>query len=167
MDAISLILKHFWLAAILITGINWLMFKRRAQKHIMENRQLEAGYATLLKGYLLWMNIPWIVMGLGCTVGGVPSAWHYLRPRDGNPYVLAWFGSVFLLWIAGTFWLFFRGGAETLARHPGAVELRYGFKRKEITNPAMIKALWLLCLIGGIIGVAAIWTMGISLPDVG
>ncbi|MGD9366823.1 MAG: hypothetical protein PVH87_14070 [Desulfobacteraceae bacterium] len=82
-----------------------------------------------------WMNIPWIVMGFGCTVGGVPSVWHYFRPSDGNPFVLAWFGSVFFLWIAGTIWLFFQNGAETLAKHPGAIEFRIGFKRKEVSNP--------------------------------
>ncbi len=164
MEAFNLLSKYFWCVAIIITAINWLMFRRRAQKHIIVNQQLEKGYTTLIRGYLLWMNVPWIVMGLGCTVGGVPSVWHYFRPKDGNPYVLAWFGSVFFLWAAGTFWLFFKNGAETLARYPGVIEFRYGLKRKDIANPVMIKALRLLCLAGGIIGVTAMWAMDIPLP---
>jgi len=104
-------------------------------------------------------------MGFGCTIGGIPSVWHYFRPRDGNPFVLAWFGSVFFLWIAGAFWLFIKDGAKTLAKHPGAIEFRIGFKRKDISNPTMIKALWLLCLAGGIIGVVMMWIMDIPLPN--
>ena len=157
--------KYFWLIAIIVTGINWLIFRKRAQKHMKENPQLAEGYAALFRGYIVWMNIPWVVMGIGCTVGGVPSVWHYFRPRDGNPYVLAWFGSVFFLWVLGTFWLFFRDGAETLVRHPGAMEFRYGLKSKDITNPILIKALWLLALAGGIVGVVVMWVMDIPMPN--
>lgn len=165
MKFFSLMAKYFWLIAIAVTCINWFSFKKRVQKHIAENQQLAEGYEALLKGYLVWMNIPWIVMGFGCTIGGVPSVLHYFRPRDGNPFVLAWFGSVFFLWIAGTFWLFFKNGAETLAKHPGAIEFRTGFKGKHISNPTMIKALWLLCLVCGIIGFVILWTKNIPPPN--
>lgn len=113
------------------------MFRKRAQEHIGKNPQLKEGYAALFRGYLFWMNLPWVIMGIGCTVGGIPSVWHYFRPRDGNPYVLAWFGSVFFLWVLGTFWLFLKSGAEMLAGHPGAIELRYGVKRKDLANPRL------------------------------
>jgi hypothetical protein len=165
MNPFILISKYFWLIAIMVTGINWVMFRKRAQKYIKEKPELKEGYEALFRGYLLWMNIPWMVMGLGCTVGEVPSAWHYFRPRDGNLYVLAWFASVFFLWVFGTFWLFFRGGAETLARHPGAIEFRYGFKIKGITRPVVIKAFWLLALTGGIVGVVLMWYMDIPTPN--
>ena len=148
----------------MVTGINWLVFRKRAQEHIEENPQLEEGYKALFRGYLLWLNIPWMVMGIGCTVGGIPSVWHYFRPRDGNPYVLAWFGSVFFLWVFGTFWLFFRDGAETLARHPGVMKFGYGLKSKGITSPALIKAIWLLVLAGGIVGAVVIWSTEIPIP---
>ena len=104
--------RYFWVVAIIVTGINVAILKARSIRHIKANPELSDGYATILRGYLIWMNIPWIVMGIGCTVGGVPTGLHYFRPQDGNPYVLAWFASVFMLWIAGTYWLLFRGGAE-------------------------------------------------------
>jgi len=157
--------RFFWLIAIVVTGINFLIFKKRSQKHILENPELAKGYASLFRGYLFWLNIPWVIMGLGCTIGGIPSVWHFFRPRDGNPYVLAWFGCVFALWIIGTFWLFFRKGAETLARYPGAVEIYYGWKRKEITNPMWIKIIWLLALAGGIFGVVMMWFMEIPISN--
>lgn len=165
MNLFVLISEYFWVFAIIVTFINWAMFRKRAQKHIDENPELKEGYEALFRGYIVWMNIPWVVMGIGCTVGGVSSVWHYFRPRDGNPYVLAWFASVLLLWVSGTFWLLFRGGAEKLVRHPGAMGFRYGFKSKDITNPTLIKSLWLLALIGGVIAAVAMWSMDIPIPD--
>ena len=165
MELFAFISKYFWLVAIVFTAINFLIFKRRSEKHIKENPELAKGYSALFRGYLFWINVPWIIMGIGCTIGGVPSVWYYFRPRDGNPYVLAWFGSVFTLWILSTFWLFFRGGAEILANHPGMLEFNYGLKRKEITNPTWIKVLWLLALAGGILGVAFIWSIEIPIPN--
>jgi hypothetical protein len=165
MNPFVLISEYFWVIAIIVTFINWAMFRKRAKKHIDENPELKEGYEALFWGYIVWMNIPWVVMGIGCTVGGVSSVWHYFRPRDGNPYVLAWFASVFLLWVSSTFWLLFRGGAEKLIRHPGAMEFRYGFKSKDITNPTLIKSLWLLALIGGVIAAVAMWSMDIPIPN--
>jgi len=165
MNPFVLISEYFWMIAIIVTFINWTMFRKRAKKHIDENPELKEGYEALFRGYIVWMNIPWVVMGIGCTVGGVSSVWHYFRPRDGNPYVLAWFASVFLLWVSSTFWLLFRGGAEKLVRHPGAMEFRYGFKSKDITNPTLIKSLWLLALIGGVIAAVAMWSMDIPIPN--
>ena len=165
MEPFGFISKHFWLIAIIVTGINWLMFRKRAQKYIEEKPELRDGYETLFRGYLFWMNIPWVVMGIGCTLGEVPSVWHYFRPQDGNPYVSAWFACVFFLWVLGTFWLFFRGGAETLARHPGATNFSYGFKIKDTTSPVVIKAFWLLTLIGGIISFVLVWYMDIQTPN--
>lgn len=158
--------KYFWFVAIVITVINALIFKKKSKQYIQENPKLEEGYSFLFRGYLFWLNIPWIIMGIGCTTGGVPSVWHYFRPKDGNPYVLAWFGSVFVLWILGTIWLFFKGGAEMLSTHPGALIMHYGFKTKAVTNPRSIKIFWLLALAGGIFGVAIMWLMDIPLPKI-
>jgi hypothetical protein len=165
MELFGLISKYFWVIAIIVTGINWVMFRKRARKRIHENPSLKEGYEALFRGYLIWLNLPWVVMGIGCTVGGVPSVLHYFRPRDGDPYVLAWFASVLFLWVFGTFWLLFRGGAESLARHPGAVEFRYGLKSKDITSPAWIKAFWLLALTGGVVGFVVMWSMDIPIPN--
>ncbi len=164
MEPFDLISKYFWLAFIPVSGINFIIFRKRAEKYIREDPQLAEGYATLFRGYLFWTNIPWIVMGIGCTIGGVPSIWHYFRPRDGNPYVLAWFGSVFFLWIMGTFWLFFRDGAETLARHPGLIQFHLGFKSGDVTSSVLIKVFWVLALAGGIFAVVAMWRMDVPVP---
>ncbi len=164
MEPFALVSRYFWLIAIMVTGINGLIFRIKTRKYIEEDPRLEEGYAALFRGYIVWMNIPWVVMGVGCTVGGVPSFWHYFRPRDANPYVLAWFGSVLLLWVLGTFWLFVNNGAETLASHPGAMVFRCASKSKDITNPMLIKAVWLLTLACGIVAAAIMWFVDIPIP---
>jgi hypothetical protein len=164
MEIFALISKYFWVVAIIVTMINLLIFRKRGQKHIQDNPHLEEGYTSLFRGFLLWMNIPWIVMGIGCTFGGVPTVWNYFRPRDGNPHVLAWFVTIFFLWILGTFWLFFRDGAEKLVRHPGALEFWCGLKKKDITNPVLIKTLWLLALVFGVVGFVLMWYLEFPLP---
>ncbi len=153
----DIISRFFWVLAIAVTFANVAFFKRRSVRQIKVNPDLSEGYAKLLRGYVFWLNIPWVVMGIGCTIGGVPTVWHYFRPSDGNIYVLAWFGAVFLLWILGTYWLLFQGGAEMLVKHPGAF-------RTDINSPTIIKLLWLACLAGGVVGVIFMWTMNIPVP---
>ena len=98
--------------------------RARSRRHVAEDPSLAAGYRKLLCGVLIWGNVPWIIMGLGCLVGGVPSVFHYARPRDGNPFVWAFFASGLLILALGTYWLFAAGGAEMIIRHPGLVEHR-------------------------------------------
>lgn len=125
-----------------------------------QDPSLKAGYDKLIRGYLFYNSLPWVVMGLGSVLGGVPSVWHYLKPREGNPFVLSWFVTVFCLVGFRTFWLFFWGGAEMLSRHPGFIM----FGGKEITSPTLIKTLWLLGLMGAILGVVLMWFVFADFP---
>lgn len=58
------------------------------------------------------MITPWLVMGVGIVFGGVPGLWNYLRPQDLNPYVWAWYLSVFGLACGFAYWVIFRDGAQ-------------------------------------------------------
>ena len=89
-------------------------------------------------------------MGVGVLVGGVPSVFHFMNPRSGDPYVSAWLGSVVLLWILGSHWMFGRRGAEQLVRHPGLI-------RPPFNSVGAIKALWIASVAGGIIAIAVIY----------
>ena len=160
-----ILLKHFWLIAIIVTFANILFFRQNANKHIAENPQLKEGYDALIKGMLFWLSLPWVVMGIGCTVGGVPSVFYYFRPKDGNLFVLAWFATIFAIWAIGFVWIFFKGGADALAKYSGMIVMRTGFQKKEIKNPAMIKLLWILMLAGGIAGVSMMWFADIPIPQ--
>ncbi|MDS4020830.1 MAG: hypothetical protein RKR03_10065 [Candidatus Competibacter sp.] len=152
---LSILLKYFWLIPIIVTGINGAIFWKRAQKHINENPELKEGYEKLFHGYLVWINIPWVVMGIGCTIGGIPSVEYYLRPQDGNPYVLLWFATLFLLIVFASFWLFFRDGADKLVRYP--VFMAFAGGSKNITNPALIKIFWLFGLACMVIAIIVVY----------
>jgi hypothetical protein len=128
-------------------AVNAATMRSRVRRDVREHPELAAGYSTLIRGFVFWGTIPWVVMGAGVLFGGVDSVDAYFRPRDGNPYVLAFFGTIFLVWILATYWLFFRGGAEML------VEYR-AFFGKDLKSPVYVKLFWLLCLAGGILGVA-------------
>jgi hypothetical protein len=158
MDPFDIAERWFWAIAIAMTFVNVLMIRFRAKRHIRENPDLATGYSTIIRGLAIWGNIPWIVMGIGCLFGDVPSVWHFLRPSDGNPFVLAFFVSVFVIWILGSIWLFFRNGAELLVRHPGVLNM-------DFKDPLMLKLMWCVCLAGGIAGVIMVFTQNIPLPD--
>jgi hypothetical protein len=133
-----------------LTCINLLCLKFRSRQQIRERPGLADGYQRLIRGYLFWMNLPWIVMGIGLELGGLPSVFSYFRPRDGNPFVLAFFFVVFALWILGFWWLFFARGAEFLVEYPGAL---HGFPH----SPTFMRVSFCLGVVGGIVGVLFMW----------
>lgn len=141
--------RYFWAIAIVITAINAAILKHRSKQHIQEEPELAKGYDQLILGFFFWTNIPWVVMGVGSTVGGVPSVFHYFRPRDGDPFVIAWWVSVFILWILSFYWIFLAKGAEKLAKYRMLICSSFG-KAGYVTNPTVVKLLVLLMLAGGI-----------------
>lgn len=140
----TLLFRYGWLVCILVTCANGAVWWQRAKPRIAENPALEDGYRSLIRGWIIYGNIPWLVMGLGIMTGSVPSIFHFFNPRNG-PFVLAFYATVIALWIACFYWLFFRSGAEALITYPGLLNLPGG-------KPWMVKAYFLLCLAGGIIG---------------
>ncbi len=140
--------KYFWVLFIGATLINAAIARAKAQNQIKADPSLAEGYRRLLRGFVFWMNLPWVAMGILCMTGLVPTMYHFGRPLE-NPFVLGWYGLMFLLWGALAFWVFYQGGAELLARHPC-------FFNVQITNPKTIKLLTLALLLGAMVGVAMI-----------
>ena len=159
MDPFEFVSKIFWIMFIVVTFANAFIMKRRAKKYIEKDPSLKAGYDTIFKGFLIWGNLPWLVMGTGILAGSVPTIFHYFKPQDGNPYVISFFISIFIVWLLGTYWLFVKDGAEMLVRHPGLL-------RSDFSSPTMIKLFWALGLVGGIAGVVMMSTMDIPIPNI-
>lgn len=111
--------QHFWVILIVVTVINGYMWWSRMQETIRNKPELAAGYRRLYHGFLLWGNIPWVLMGLGILSGQVAGVFEFLRPDNGNPFVLIWYAAMGGLLVLGTYWVYFGGGAEILERHPG------------------------------------------------
>ena len=156
MGPLDFISKYFWLMALVATGASLAMVKLRSTNRIRQNPELAEGYSTLFRRYLIDTTIPVLVMAIGFTVGKIPTIWYYFRPRDGNPYVLAWFASIFFFAIVEGYWLFFKGGAEMLTRHPGAFNMNFA-------SPLVLKLFWLLGLSGAIL--ATIFMLVMNFPS--
>jgi len=112
------IFRHFWVACILVTVINGVTSQRSVKPAIERDPLLADGYRCLFRGYYVWMNVPWVLMGLGIVFGGVGTMQHYFLAFDRAPVVL-WWCAMAGLQAYGSVWMLLRGGAETLARHPG------------------------------------------------
>ena len=143
-NPLILIFRQAWLLFVFVHCINGVVWWRRAQPRIAENPALEQGYRRLIKSWLIYGNLPWLVMGAGILSGAVPSTLSYFNPRNG-PFVIAFYVTVVALWIATFYWLFFRGGAEDLLVYPGLLNL-------PVARPWVVKVYFLLCLAGGIVG---------------
>ena len=139
-----MLLKYIWVAFIAVTSMNAIVWWSRGKSHRTRDPRLTPGYRSLVKGFLIWGNIPWIVMATGMIFGGIPSVFSYLHPREGKLFVTAFFVSIFLVWIAGTYWLFLADGASKVVRHPGLLQ-------PNISSPAIIKLLWVACVTAGIV----------------
>ena len=136
----QLVIKYFWVLCIGVNIVNAAIWRHRGKVFSTRTPELKEGYASLSRGYAFWTSIPWIVMGVGIMMGKVPSLFHYFRPKDGNPFVIAWFVSIFVLWLIGFFWLFVRNGAKQLIKHPGLFN-------KEISSTGALKVLYVIALL--------------------
>jgi len=148
---VPIIEKIFWLMAIGFTCVNAFILRSRAKAQIARNPELEEGYDKLFKGYLIFMNLPWLMMGIGIILGRAESLVDYTNPRVGNPYVIAFHLVLVVLWALTIFWIYLGGGAEFLVRHPGAFN-------HDIQSPLVVKLLFALMLFGGVIGEILMWT---------
>jgi hypothetical protein len=152
----ELISRHAWLFLVGVTCANGVVWWRRGQKEAVAHPELAEGYKRLVRGWLLFANVPWLVMGAGIVFGGVPSIWHYFNPR-GGPFVVAFYAAVVALWIALAQWVFVGGGAEALIRHPGLLEGR-------IQDPSSLKRWFAVALVGGAAALVAILTGLVRVP---
>jgi len=103
---VVLFFRQAWVFFILIQCANKAIWWHRAQRYIAANRSLEPGYRRLIRRWFIYGNLPWLVMGAGVNLGGVPSVFHYFNLRNG-PFVIAFWVTVVALWIATSYWLFF------------------------------------------------------------
>lgn len=147
----QLFLRHLWLLLIVCTCASAWAWYLRGRRVLARRPELAAGFGRLIRGFVVWANLPWLVMGAGCIFGRL-TAIHYVQPQEGNPYVLLWLAVVVVIWIVGFFWVFFRGGAEKLAAYPGLFHLHL--------SPATIKVYVLMGILGGLMAIALMFNLG-------
>jgi hypothetical protein len=161
----SAIVQHFWIVFILGIVANGLTWKWRSKKYIAENPGLQEGYDRLIKGYLIFGNIPWVIMGIGLVTGMTKSMSDFFNPGQLNPIVIAFLLVLIVEWMLGIYWIFFNGGAETLVKHPGL--FTSSAKGNEKFETMKVKLLWIVAILGGLLGIAVmIWKMNVLVDTI-
>ncbi len=61
----EIVFKHTWIMFIAVTIANGLILKFRSKKYIAEKPELKEGYDKYFRGWLLYGNIPWVIMAIG------------------------------------------------------------------------------------------------------
>lgn len=149
---------------IVVTIANGLVLKYRSKKYIDQNPELKEGYDKCFKGWMFYGNIPWIIMMIGNLSGITNNTFEYFNPKAMNPMVLIFHLSIVALWVLSIRWIYFKNGAEFLAAHPGLTQ-KSSFRGNTKLTAKEIKTFFPLMLLGGIAGMAIMWTMDFPIPQ--
>jgi hypothetical protein len=160
MQLFDVLIRYFWLVCLVF---NLQYFPARV---VRERRNSDAEFAasdrTLRFRVFLWMCVPWIVMGAGQLIGGVPHVWNYFRPQEGNVWVALFFAAVIVLWLALAYWVYVGNGAMAIVDHQ--LIRANGLKGPIALTPSRVKLFVALTLVGGIAGMTMMFSMNVPLP---
>jgi hypothetical protein len=111
MNSFGFISKYFVLLCIAAAGVNYLLAGRFGGRPANPSVDQEKRIRYLR---VLWTVsvLPFLVLGFGQLVGGVPNVWAVFRPQDRNPYVWAFHGTILAIYLVNAWWVFFRDGAR-------------------------------------------------------
>ncbi len=151
-----IIFNHFWIMFIAVTIVNGLIWKNRSKQYIAEKPERKEGYNSLIRGFLIYGNIPWVIMGIGMLTGMTHSIFEFFNPSQMKPIVTLFFLSIIFLWIRGAYWIYFKGGAEYLVDHPGLIT--HAEKGNEQFEIMKVKLIWGIGILCGIIGMYMMYT---------
>lgn len=136
--------RWFWAAGIYAVALTGLLMFLNIRGKIRKDPGFGPGYRQIILRFLFSGIVPFLVMGLGIETGKVALVYQFLEIRKLNTFVLFFWFSVLAVWAVQTVWIFFQGGAETLARHPGLLKFRGLRFFSDITEPSTYKFVWIL-----------------------
>jgi hypothetical protein len=151
-------LKHFWFFGILTTFANGGMFWWRARGKMAAYPELADEIKDTIRGFVLLFSFPWVVMGFGIVVGGVPTMFHFFNPKDLNPFVLAFHAATLADIALIARWIYLGGGTEFMVEHR---EIFW----KMSASPAAIKFSNALLIVIGIVVEIAMWVIDFPVPE--
>lgn len=108
----SFIGRYFWAVCLAICAYNYVLGMRTVGSRGPSDPSASPAAISLRRWFAVAGALPWVVMGWAIMIGGVPNIWYFFRPQDRNPYVLAWFATLFILAFGFAFWVFLLEGAE-------------------------------------------------------
>ena len=153
----ELIFKHFWLVFIIGTLINVTIVSMAARKNRKSRPELAESHRKYIRVFAIYYNIPWIVMGIGVMIGGAPTSFHFFRPRDGNPYVLAFHGAFITVWLLSAIWIYLMNGAKVIAE-------RSELLQKPLT-PLQVKLRLTPFKVAAVVAMIMSWILEVPVPE--
>lgn len=141
-SAFDLVSRHFGLLICLVLAANAAVWWSRGVRRHPERRE---SYKKLTVGFFCWGSLPFLVLQVGVLLGLSAGTGDLLEGGEPTLIVGLFYGACVLLWVLGTYWMFFLGGADAMARHPGLANI-------DVRSPTAWKALWALAVLGGIAG---------------
>ena len=152
--------RHLWLLFIVVGVINLVSVWRNLQGLIAQRPDLAQGYRRYFLGVAVFLTLPWLIMGVGIEVGGVPNLFGFLSLRDRNPYVIAFHAALTAMLVLTCYWVFLRRGAEFLVEHPGLTG------RRSPTSIAGIRAFWAFMLVFWFVMLVLRWRDLLPVPPI-
>ncbi|MDR1010312.1 MAG: hypothetical protein LBM04_04140 [Opitutaceae bacterium] len=148
--------KWFWALAIAGNFINAAFYYVRARDDMARKPELAASYPRLICGYIIWMNAPWVVMGLVILAGGAENPLDFLAPREGGAGIKLFYGTLIVAWLAALYWILFRDGDVVLSRHKAF------FSWYMPSSPYMIRLFVIFMSVAGFLVFFVLWSGHIS-----
>ncbi|MGC1122065.1 MAG: hypothetical protein WBA22_13325 [Candidatus Methanofastidiosia archaeon] len=107
--------EYLWFLGVPVGVINVLWGKYRLSETLRRHPEWTEEANTFLKGYLLYMTVPFLFLGLLQLAGGYNNPF-YVFMHDFSIYqVLAW-TVLFFFWYRAFHYIFFQDGAKQLAK---------------------------------------------------
>jgi hypothetical protein len=124
--------RYFWLICIGVTLIKDRISRAQVVGVPIDPETQHA--ISIARARVRWgMLAPWLVMGAGIMFGHVPGVWSYFKPQEMNPYVWAWYATIFAMAVAFAWWVFLGDGALR-AVQLGIVNMVFFGRRVNITE---------------------------------
>ncbi len=113
----EVITKGDWVLFFVVAAVNAAIYNIKAKADIAAHPEKAASYPRLIRGYLFWMSLPWVAMGLVLFCRGAESIFEFFAPASMGWAVGAWHALVIGIWVSTAYWIYGRDGAEILANH--------------------------------------------------
>jgi hypothetical protein len=99
-----------------------------ARDRIKVDPSLRRPLNRLYGGFVFWLSLPFLMMGMGIATGNVDNIFQYLRLDSGNPYIIGFQALTFAEDALFIYWVFFRRGDHLLALHTEIAHARPKFR---------------------------------------
>lgn len=159
-----LLFKHFYILIILGGLANYFVFRKRMKVISTNQPELEAGFKQILKAFLFFGTLPWLILAVGVLLGKVEHIFSVFQPANLNPVVLLFHASVYVIYILTLKFLFMGNGAEFLKKHISLFQNPRGVKLEP--SAIQIKIFAGILVVFGMAILLALWFVKIPVDEI-